>query len=101
MKQVRTLNEIAQSILEVKLDDQGISVTMTPERCKRILNQTRTSIKNHVADGGHTGRKSAIPRIDRYNDHKDWLKDKHPAHWHSYCADHGSHVDHDAYDLYA
>jgi hypothetical protein len=88
-------------IVESKYGDGGILKSMTPERAVKWLHKTRKSIATHMMNNGsvHSNRSSDL-RI-RYDDHRDWLREKHPAHWAQYCKDTGFHIDHDGSDCFA
>lgn len=84
-----------------KLDDSGMPINMTPERAINVLEKTNKSISAHISRGGHAGTTRARDLIYRYNDHRDWLREKHMSHWKTYCDKHNWHINHDAWDSYA
>lgn len=88
-------------IVESKYDDEGMLKSMTPERSVKWLEKTKNSIHSHVAKGGSYGSYRASELRMRYDDHRDWLRHKHPKHWEAYCKKNGFHVDHDGSDMFA
>lgn len=88
-------------IEESKYDDEGMIKSMTPDRAVKWLEKTAKSIRSHASKGGSIGSARGSELQMRYDDHKEWLKNKSPKHWESYCKKNGCHVDHDAGDLYA
>lgn len=97
LNMVREDTELSES----KYDDEGMLKNMTPERAVRVLERTQKSIGSHVSRGGsvHSWRGSELRM--RYDDHRDWLCNKHPKAWEAYCKKHGHHIDHDGSDMFA
>lgn len=88
-------------IAESKYDDEGMLKSMTPERAVKVLDRTRKSIASHVGRGGSAMNWRGSELRMRYDDHRTWLRVKHPKVWEKYCKDRGSHPDHDGLDMFA
>lgn len=86
---------------ESKYDDEGMLKSMTPERAVKVLDRTRKSIASHVGRGGSAMNWRGSELRMRYDDHRSWLRVKHPKVWEKYCKDRGSHPDHDGLDMFA
>lgn len=86
---------------ESKYDDSGILKSMTPDKAVKVLEKTWKSISSHVGRGGsvHSWRGSELRM--RYDDHRDYLRDKHMKTWEAYCKKHGHHIDHNGSDMFA
>lgn len=88
-------------LLESKYDDEGMLKSMTPERAVKVLDRTRKSISSHVMRGGSSSNWRGSELRMRYDDHRSWLRDKHPNKWYEYCDKNGFHKDHDGSDMFA
>lgn len=74
---------------------------MTPEKSAKVLEKTAKSISNHMRGGGsHTSRR-ASDLYQRYEDHSDFLRQNHRAHWNAYCKKVGADPTHRAADMFA
>ena len=63
------------------------------------MDRIRKSLSNHIARGNRTGGHQSQTLLDRYQDTKEEMRDADL--WKDWCKKSGSHVDHDAYDLFA
>ena len=79
----------------------GVLKSMTPERAVKVLERTKKSIVGHVSRGGSRRDWRGSELAMRYDDHRDWLREKHPDRWHKYCKDCDYHPDHDGSDMFA
>ena len=95
------MKSFVEYIEESKYDDSGMLKSLTPERAVKWLDKTSDSIAKHVMKGGSVHSQRGSDLRMRYDDHREWLKEKHPKHWEAYCKKHGHSVEHDASDMFA
>jgi hypothetical protein len=74
---------------------------ITPEKHIQILKRTNASIKAHISRGGNHRSVAGMKLVDRYETHRNKLKEKSYDHWKKYCDDMRYDYRHDAYDHFA
>ena len=81
--------------------DKDYNLISTPEKSVKMLIKTRKSINAHGSRGGQGHHAHGQQLMSRYDDHADFLKDKHPDVWKNYVKSTGQSADHNGGDLYA
>ena len=74
---------------------------ISPEKHVQILKKTAASLNSHVSRGGRHRSLHGMKLIDRYETHKEQLRNKSDEHWKKYCDDMKYDPRHDAYDFFA
>ena len=81
--------------------DKDYNLISTPEKSVKALIRLRQSINSHGRRGGQSHHSRGQDLMRHYDEHADFLKQKHPDVWKKHVKSTGQAINHDASDLYA